>query len=114
MSTKQWNTTLWAQQDYKIKNFFMGNMALQFPKGKKEHTEKFLKWWFGAIELEMISSQLNFNSHKIKNRISIKLGRMLFDKEFGIFGSNVVKVNSTLKSINYNFKVESIKGNSIT
>ncbi len=71
MITKQWNTTLWAQQHYKINNFFMGNMVPQFLESKKEHTEKFKKWWFGAIELEMIPSQLNFGNHKLKNRFSI-------------------------------------------
>jgi len=53
MSTKQWNKTLWAQQHYKIKNFFMGDMVFWFPKGRKENGEKFEKWWFSAIELEI-------------------------------------------------------------
>jgi hypothetical protein len=34
--TRQWNTTLWAQQNHKIKIFSMGDIALWFPKGQKE------------------------------------------------------------------------------
>ncbi len=41
--TRQWNTTLWAQQNHKIKIFSMGDIVIQFPKGKKKHIEKFLK-----------------------------------------------------------------------
>ncbi len=111
---KQWNTTLWAQQHYKIKNFSMGNMVIWFPKGKKEHTKKLKKWWFGVTKLEMISSQLDFGSHKLRNMISIRLGRVFSSNFFGNYSSNIAKVNFGLKSINNNFKVEYIGGDSIT
>jgi hypothetical protein len=29
----------------------MGDMILWFPKGKKEHNEKFKKWWFGPYKM---------------------------------------------------------------
>ncbi len=35
IGTRQWNTTLWAQQNHKIKIFSMGDIILWFPKGKK-------------------------------------------------------------------------------
>jgi len=41
--TRQWNTTLWAQQNHKINIFSMGDIILWFPKSKKEHNEKFKK-----------------------------------------------------------------------
>ncbi len=91
----------------------MGDMVLWFPKGRKEHIEKFKKWWFGAIKLEMISIQLKFGSHKLKNMIFIKLGRVLSGKKIENFGSNIAKVNSGLESIYNNSKVESIGGDSI-
>jgi hypothetical protein len=50
--TRQWNITLWAQQNHKIKNFSMGDIVLWFPKGKKEHTGIFLKWWFGPYKIQ--------------------------------------------------------------
>jgi hypothetical protein len=30
----------------------MGNMVRWFPKGKKEHIEKFKKQWFGSYKIE--------------------------------------------------------------
>jgi hypothetical protein len=41
--TRQWNTMSWAQQNHKIKIFFMGNIIIWFLKGIKEHTKKFKK-----------------------------------------------------------------------
>jgi hypothetical protein len=43
---------LWAQQNHKIKTFSMGTTIMWFPKGKKEHIRKFLKWWFGSYKIQ--------------------------------------------------------------
>jgi hypothetical protein len=49
--TRQWNTTLWIQKNQKIKTFSMGDIVLGFLKGRKEHIEKFKKWWFGPYKI---------------------------------------------------------------
>jgi hypothetical protein len=51
-SIKKWNTSLWVQQNHKIKTFSMGDIIHWFPKGRKEHTEKFKKWWFGPYKIQ--------------------------------------------------------------
>jgi hypothetical protein len=33
IGTRQWNTTLWAQKNHKIKTFSMGDTIFWFPKG---------------------------------------------------------------------------------
>jgi hypothetical protein len=43
---------LWVQQNHKIKTFFMGDIILWFPKGRKEHIEKFKKRWFGPYKIQ--------------------------------------------------------------
>jgi hypothetical protein len=30
----------------------MGDIVIWFPKGKKEHTKKFQKWWFGSCKIQ--------------------------------------------------------------
>jgi hypothetical protein len=50
-STRQWNTTLWAQQNHKIKTFSIRDIVISFPKGRKEHIRKFLKQWFGMYKI---------------------------------------------------------------
>jgi hypothetical protein len=35
------------------KNFlYMGDIVFCFPKGRKEHIEKFFKWWFGMYKIQ--------------------------------------------------------------
>jgi hypothetical protein len=48
-STRQWNMALWAQQNHKIKTFFMGDIILWFAQGEKEHTKKFKNRWFWPV-----------------------------------------------------------------
>jgi hypothetical protein len=52
IGTRQWNTTLSAQQNHKIKIFSMGDKVLWFPKDRKEHTKKFKNWWFGPFKIQ--------------------------------------------------------------
>jgi hypothetical protein len=42
-SRREWNMMLWVQQNHKIKTFSMGDIVFWFPKGRKEHTQKFKK-----------------------------------------------------------------------
>ncbi len=42
----------WAQQNHKIKTFFMGDIILWFLKGRKEYTRKFKKQWFGPYKIQ--------------------------------------------------------------
>jgi hypothetical protein len=60
--TKQCHTMLWAQQNHKIKNFSMGGIVFWFPKGRKEHIEKFLNWWFGFIKYSIVSPTILYYS----------------------------------------------------
>jgi len=41
-----------VQQNHKIKVFFMEDTVIWFLKGKKEHTKKFKKWWFGLYKIQ--------------------------------------------------------------
>jgi len=43
---------LHVQQNHKIKTFFMEDTIFWFLKGKKEHTKKFKKWWFGLYKIQ--------------------------------------------------------------
>jgi hypothetical protein len=40
-SKREWNTTLWTQQNHKTKIFSAWDIVFWFPKGIKEHTGKF-------------------------------------------------------------------------
>jgi hypothetical protein len=51
IGTRQWNTSLCIQQNHKIKTFSMADTILLFPKGRKEHTGKFKKPWFGPYKI---------------------------------------------------------------
>jgi hypothetical protein len=52
IGTRKWNTSLCVQQNHKIKTFVMGETILLFPKGRKEHTKKFKKPWFGSYKIQ--------------------------------------------------------------
>ncbi len=43
---------LWVQQNHKIKIFFMGDIVLWFPKGRKKHIRIFFKGWFGPYKIQ--------------------------------------------------------------
>ncbi len=41
-----------VQQNHKIITLFMGDTIFWFPKGRKECTWKFNKWWFGLYKIQ--------------------------------------------------------------
>jgi hypothetical protein len=57
ISTRQCNTMLWTQQNYKIKIFSMRDTFLWFPKGRKEHNQKIQKTMVWPVENTIFTAQ---------------------------------------------------------
>jgi len=54
---RQWNTTLWAQQNHKIKTFFYGGHNSLVPKKQKGTHQKKFKQWFGSYKINIVPQQ---------------------------------------------------------
>ncbi len=89
---------LWAQQNHKIYIFSMGDIALWFPKGKKEHIGKNLKQWFGPYKVQYCLPNnivLLININKLKpNPILVNINKL---KPYQYLGQAPKKLEATIK-----------------